>query len=122
MHSIKYFEMHAARPALLIDFYSQLFGWHFTCTNKEKSYWIVMENKGDDTPMAGLKRRVGGDVITGRAFNAFIAIFSVGAVDELIKKAEGLGGYLIERQAPAPELGLISYIQDPDGNIFGICG
>lgn len=121
MHSIKYFEIHAARPEVIIDFYSRLFGWEFVCANQEGSYWVILERQADTVPMAGLKTRIGGDVITGRAFNAFIAIFSVESVENILKEAEILGGHVIEIQAPAPGLGVMSYIQDPDGNIFGIC-
>jgi predicted enzyme related to lactoylglutathione lyase len=72
---VVHFEIHASEPQKLIDFYSELLGWHFeNYGGGEQPYWVIDTGEGAIGNAAG-------------------------------QPGLGINGGLIQRQGPRPEVG-----------------
>lgn len=126
---VVHFEIHASEPQLLVDFYSKLFGWQFTRFG-EMEYWAISTGEGSVTGDApgygingGLTKRVGprpagdapikgADLVVGAAdFDEF---------EDLYARAIKLGASVVEPAQDVPSVGRLAYLNDPDGNTFGM--
>jgi len=122
---VVHFEIHAAEPQRLIDFYSALFGWTFTRFG-EVEYWVI--NTGDGSIVTGsaghginggLVRRQGPSPQVGGPVAGANLVLGVDDVDAVFTKGIELGGVGALPPADMAGVGRIAYLIDPDGNIFG---
>ena len=124
---VVHFEIHASEPQLLIDFYTQLFGWTFTQFG-DMSYWAVDTGDGAvgmNTPgrgiNGGLTQRQGPAPQRGAPVNGSNFVVGVdGSVDELFQKGLALGGTEALPLTDIQGVGRVGYRLDPDGNVFGV--
>ena len=124
---VVHFEIHASEPQLLIDFYTQLFGWTFTQFG-DMSYWAVDTGDGAvgmNTPgrgiNGGLTQRQGPAPQRGAPVNGSNFVVGVdGSVDELFQKGLALGGTEALPLTDMQGVGRLGYLLDPDGNVFGV--
>lgn len=124
---VVHFEIHASEPQLLIDFYTQLFGWTFTQFG-DMSYWAVDTGDGAvgmNTPgrgiNGGLTQRQGPAPQRGAPVNGSNFVVGVdGSVDELFQKGLALGGTEALPLTDMQGVGRVGYLLDPDGNVFGV--
>ena len=117
-----HFEIHAANPPAVIDFYRTLFGWSF---NKWEAgdYWMIhtgaREQPGID---GGLLPRQGPSPAPGASPNAFVITIDVDDIDALLDRiASGKPrGQVAMPKTAVPGIGWLAYARDPDGNLFGM--
>jgi predicted enzyme related to lactoylglutathione lyase len=117
-----HFEIHASYPAVLIDFYSSLFGWTFTKWEGGE-YWLIRTGPADRPGIdGGLLPRPGPKAPDMAGMNAFVVTIDVEDIDAMIAKAQsgGAGGVLCVPKMSVPGIGWLAYLKDPDRNIFGI--
>lgn len=120
MPRIVHFEVHAADPERLAEFYRQLFGWKITKWDGPMEYWLIETGgKGEPGINGGLMRRQGGPPTDGQAVNAFVCTADVSSLDDVLTRLEGLGGRLALPRMAVPGMGWLAYVKDPDGNIMG---
>lgn len=120
MSRVVHFEIHAAEPARLIEFYSKLFGWNFQQWG-QMDYWII--NTGPDNKPGihgGLVLRRGPSPVEGQAVNSFVCTIEIDSVDETLKQGVALGGTIAVPKMPIPTVGWLAYLKDTDGNILGV--
>ena len=121
MPRIVHFEVHAADPERLAEFYRQLFGWKISKWDGPMEYWLVETGGKDDAGInGGLMRRQGGPPTDGQAVNAFVCTADVPSLDDVLTRLEGLGGRLALPRMAVPGMGWLAYVKDPDGNIMGV--
>jgi predicted enzyme related to lactoylglutathione lyase len=114
-----HFEIHAADPERIRDFYEQVFGWDFQRWG-EQQYWMV--TTGADGTLGingGLLPRQGPAPAAGASPNAFVITVSVDDVDATVERALGLGASLAMPRMAVPGVGHLAYLADPDGNLVG---
>ncbi len=122
---VVHFEIHAAEPQRLIDFYSALFGWTFTRFG-DMDYWAINTGDGSigmDSPgqgiNGGLVQRQGPSPQVGDPVAGANVVIGVDDVDVVFNKGIELGGVGALPPADMAGVGRVAYLTDPDGNIFG---
>jgi predicted enzyme related to lactoylglutathione lyase len=124
---VVHFEIHAADPPRLIDFYTGLFGWTFTRFG-EMSYWAIDTGEGaigmtgpGNGINGGLTQRLGpAPALDAPVSGAAIVVGIDGSIDELYRRGLELGGTEALPPDDMPSIGRIAYLRDPEGNIFGL--
>jgi uncharacterized protein len=116
-----HFEIQASNPQVLIDFYTNLFGWSF---NKWEGgeYWLIHTGPDEQPGInGGLLPRRGPPPEPMAAVNAFAITVDVDSLDAMLAKADGTGGAQVCVPKMAVKgIGWLAYVKDPDGNIFGM--
>jgi uncharacterized protein len=122
---VVHFEIHAAEPQRLIDFYSALFGWTFTKFG-ETDYWVINTGEGSIATGSpghgingGLVQRQGPSPQVGDPVAGANLVLGVDDVDAVFTRGIELGGVGALPPADMPGVGRLAYLIDPDGNIFG---
>jgi hypothetical protein len=122
MQQVVHFEIIDRDPALLREYFSQLFGWEFDVpspvareVSAPDSYGFLRLTASDDA--AGIPGGVGG----GRAFEHH-ALFYVGVqdVEEALRRAEELGGRRVMGPATSPNGLVVGHFMDPEGTLIGV--
>ena len=122
---VVHFEIHAAEPQRLIDYYGALLGWTFTRFGAA-DYWVI--NTGDGAIVTGspgqginggLVKRQGPSPQVGDPVAGANLVVGVEDVDAVFIKGIELGGVGALPPADMPGVGRLAYLIDPDGNIFG---
>ena len=124
---VVHFEIHAADPPRLIDYYTGLFGWTFTRFG-EMPYWAIDTGEGaigmtgpGNGINGGLTQRLGpAPALDGPVSGADIVVGIDGSIDELYRRGLELGGTEALPPDDMPSIGRIAYLRDPEGNIFGL--
>ena len=112
-----YFEIQADDPARAVDFYSAVFGWHFTeIKGLPIRYWSIDANgtRGGLLPSHGPKPPA------KSATNAFCCSFEVSDYDGTAAKATKAGATIALPKFAVPGKCWQGYFIDLDGNVFGI--
>jgi predicted enzyme related to lactoylglutathione lyase len=121
-------EIQASDPDAVRTFYESVFGWRFQQWG-DVPYWLVITGDGD--PLAGqahsrpgvdggLLPRRGERPQDGQPVNAFVMTVDVPDCDAYVARAAAAGGSLAVPAADLPGVGRPAYVQDPDGNLFGL--
>ena len=120
MGRVVHFEIHAAQPQRLIDFYTGLFGWKIERWGPIE-YWTIETGSADQPGInGGLVPRRGETPAEMQPVNAYVCTVEVTALDAALDQAGTLGGSLALPKMPVPGVGWLAYIKDPDGNILGL--
>jgi len=122
---VVHFEIHAAEPQRLIDFYSELLGWTFSKFG-DMDYWAIGTGEGSieqgSTGLGingGLVKRVGASPVVGGPVTGADLVIGVDDVDATFNKGIELGGVGALLPDDMAGVGRLAYLIDPDGNIFG---
>jgi len=120
MSRVVHFEIHAAEPTTLIEFYTRLFGWNIQQWG-QMDYWLITTGP-DDKPgiNGGLVLRRGPSPVEGQAVNSYVCTIEVSSVDDTVSQGVSLGGTVALPKMPIPTVGWLAYLKDTDGNIFGV--
>lgn len=114
-----HFEIHASDPAAVRAFYETVFGWTFEQWGS-MDYWVITTG---DEPMGvngGLMPRSGGPAAPD-GINAYVAVIGVDNCQTYFDRALAAGSKEIAMPPTAnPGVGILAYLKDPDGNLFGI--
>jgi predicted enzyme related to lactoylglutathione lyase len=117
-----HFEIQASNPQVLMDFYTDLFGWSFQKWEGD-DYWLIQTGPADQPGIdGGLLPRRGPAPENMAAVNAFVITVGVDDLDALLATVDnGGGGALVcVPKVAVPGIGWLAYVKDPDGNIFGM--
>ncbi|MGC2633606.1 MAG: VOC family protein [Candidatus Cybelea sp.] len=115
-----HFEIHSADPEAAAAFYTSVFGWKISKWDGPVEYWLVQtgeEGRGID---GGIVRRQGDAPATGAAVNAYVCTIGVEPLDETLTSITGNGGEIAVAKHEIPGIGMLAYVKDRDGNIFGV--
>lgn len=122
---VVHFEIHAAEPQRLIDFYSALLGWSFTKFG-ELDYWSINTGEGAVTQGSaghgingGLVQRQGPSPQVGGPVTGANLVIGVDDVDAVFNQGIELGAIGALPPTDMVGVGRLAYLIDPDGNIFG---
>lgn len=114
MSRVIHFEIPANDPEKLSDFYKKVFGWTFEKWGGPMEYWMVITGaEGQPGINGGFMRKQG--PVTGTTNT-----IGVESVDESVKFIEKAGGKVVMAKTAIPTIGYFAYLQDPEGNIFGV--
>lgn len=115
-----HFEIQASQPQALIDFYGSLFGWTFQRWG-EHQYWLIDTGSGTPGIDGGLLQRPGPAPSSAiQPVNAFICTIDVAQLDATLQQASALGASVVMPTMPVEGVGMLCYLKDPDGNLFGV--
>lgn len=109
-----HFEIPAADPDAVMNFYSKIFGWQFTKWDGPAEYWIVTTGDPKEPGINGglLRRR--------DPAQPCVNTVNVTSLDETVKNVETSCGRCVVPKMPIPGVGWLAYCKDPDGNMFGV--
>ncbi len=114
MSRVIHFEIPANDPDKLSDFYKKVFGWKFEKWGGPMEYWMVTTGaEGQPGINGGFMRKQG--PVTGTTNTIGVA-----SVDESVKSVKNAGGKVAMEKTPIPTIGYFAYLQDPEGNVFGV--
>jgi predicted enzyme related to lactoylglutathione lyase len=114
MSRVIHFEIPASEPERLASFYKNVFGWKIERWPGPVEYWLVNTGaEGQPGINGGLTRRQDPVVSTTNTIG-------VAAVDRAVTSVENAGGKLIMPKTAIPTVGYFAYLQDPEGNVFGV--
>lgn len=121
MNRVVHFEIQSKDLDVAQKFYSDVFGWTFQDMGTEFGNYRVITT-GTELPgiNGGLTPRVGKLPAPGTSANAYVCIIGVDDIDAYIEKAKEAGALVALEKMDVPNVGLLAYFQDPDGNTFGI--
>lgn len=113
MSRVIHFEIPAENPERAAAFYKKIFGWKFEKWGA-MDYWLV--NTGAD----GQPGINGGMMPKQGPVTGTTNTIGVESVDDSVKAVQDAGGKLIMGKTPIPTVGYFAYLQDTEGNIFGV--
>lgn len=114
-NTIVHFEIPADDVPALQAFYTKLFNWNIVSANMPGTeYWLVNTvGQGEHGVNGGMMARMAGQ--------SFISIYmGVESVDQICQQTVALGGAVLQPKMPIPGVGYAAFIQDPQGNAFGL--
>ena len=115
-----HFEIHASDPAASSAFYESVFGWTFERWG-DVPYWIVTTGEAPAAGInGGLLPRQGPPPGEEQPVNAFVITVDVPDCEAYVDSAVRAGGSVALPATAMPGVGLVAYVKDPDGNIFGL--
>ena len=114
MSRVIHFEIPASDPERAAVFYRKAFGWKIEKWPGPTDYWMVTTGS-DGIPgiNGGLLKKQPPTTVTTNT----IGVDSVDAAVDAVKKA---GGKLVTPKTPIPTVGYFAYLQDTEGNLFGV--
>lgn len=133
MNRVVHFEIHADDVERAKKFYSGVFGWEMQQMGTEYGgYTVVVTGPGPDDIAkgtvtmenvginGGMMLRKGPRPAPDAPVNGYTCIIGVPDIDATIKKIEAAGGTLALAKMDVPNVGLLAYYHDTEGNIFGV--
>ena len=112
MPRVVHFEIPADDPGRAAKFYQDVFEWGVHKWQGPMEYWLVMTGEGEPGIDGAIYPRLqpGGVVNT----------IDVPSVDEYVDKVVRAGGRVIAPKVAVPGVGWMAYLEDTEGNQFGI--
>jgi predicted enzyme related to lactoylglutathione lyase len=114
MSRITHFEIPADDPERAIKFYETVFGWEFEKWKGPIEYWLIKTGPEDQPGIdGGLAKRTDPDLGVENTID-------VADLDQSLLEVEKNGGKVIRPKMAVPTVGWMAYINDTEGNIFGL--
>jgi uncharacterized protein len=114
MSRVIHFEIPAAEPERAAAFYKQVFGWSIEKWPGPMEYWMVTTG-ADGAP------GINGGLLKKQApTTATTNTIGVDSVDKAIDAVKSAGGKLVTPKTPIPTIGYFAYLEDTEGNLFGV--
>ena len=114
MSRVIHFEIPAAVPERAAAFYHRVFGWSIEKWPGPMEYWMVTTG-ADGAP------GINGGLLKKRApTTATTNTIGVDSVDKAIDAVKSAGGKLVMPKTPIPTIGYFAYLEDTEGNLFGV--
>jgi predicted enzyme related to lactoylglutathione lyase len=121
---VVHFEIAGKDPAVLREYFRELFGWEFDVPSPVAPEVSAPDNYGfldlitteDGT---GIRGGIGG----GPSYESH-ALFYVGVpdVEDALRRAEELGGKRVMGPAKSPNGLVVGHFTDPEGTLIGVAG
>jgi predicted enzyme related to lactoylglutathione lyase len=122
--TIVHFEIPANNPEKLSEFYKNLFGWKIEKMSMgDMDYWMIETRAGTAQDMEKAQTTAGTNGGMMKKMDASqrpVNYVMVESVDDFSKKIQNLGGKIIVRKTPIPNMGAFAVGLDPEGNPIGI--
>ncbi|HKT47568.1 MAG TPA: VOC family protein [Candidatus Acidoferrales bacterium] len=114
MSRVNHFEIPAADPERAAAFYKKVFGWKIEKWPGPMEYWMVNTGADGEPGINGglLKRSAPVNVTTNTV--------CVDSVDKAVDAVKTAGGKLVMPKTPIPTIGYFAYLEDTEGNLFGV--
>jgi len=114
MSRVIHFEIPAAEPERAAAFYKQVFGWSIEKWPGPMEYWMVTTG-ADGAP------GINGGLLKKQApTTATTNTIGVDSVEKAIAAVQSAGGKLVMPKTPIPTIGYFAYLEDTEGNLFGV--
>jgi predicted enzyme related to lactoylglutathione lyase len=114
MSRVIHFEIPAAEPERAAAFYKQVFGWSIEKWPGPMEYWMVTTG-ADGAP------GINGGLLKKQApTTATTNTIAVDSVEKAIDAVQSAGGKLVIPKTPIPTIGYFAYLEDTEGNLFGV--
>ena len=114
MSRVIHFEIPAAVPERAAAFYKKAFGWSFEKWPGPTEYWMVTTG-ADGAP------GINGGLLKKQApTTATTNTIGVDSVDKAIDAVKSAGGKLVKPKTSIPTIGYFAYLEDTEGNLFGV--
>ena len=114
MSRVIHFEIPAAEPERAAAFYKQVFGWSIEKWPGPMEYWMVTTG-ADGAP------GINGGLLKKQApTTATTNTIGVDSVEKAIAAVNSAGGKLVMPKTPIPTIGYFAYLEDTEGNLFGV--
>ena len=114
MSRVIHFEIPAAEPERAAAFYKQVFGWSIEKWPGPMEYWMVTTG-ADGAP------GINGGLLKKQApTTATTNTIGVDSVERAIVAVKSAGGRLVMPKTPIPTIGYFAYLEDTEGNLFGV--
>ncbi len=114
MSRVVHFEIPVNDPERAASFYRKTFGWKIEKWPGPMDYWLVA------TGADGLPGINGGLLKKQAPTTATTNTIHVESVDAAVKVVQGAGGKLISPKTAIPTVGYFAYLEDTEGNLFGV--
>jgi predicted enzyme related to lactoylglutathione lyase len=115
-HTIIHFEIPAADPEKLKQFYTGVFGWKIEKYPGPMEYWMIHTVPTDDKGMLQRPGVNGGMLKKESPEQKPVNYIAVEDIDESIGKVKKLGGKIVTPKQEVPNIGWIATAEDPEGN------
>lgn len=109
---VSWFELPADDPAKLAEFYNKAFGWTTEPFAAMPDYLIVNPQAGDGAIWGGITKR--------GMLRGVTNTITVPSLDDAMSAIKAHGGQVVTEKIPIPDMGVLAYAVDPEGNTFGI--
>ena len=114
MSRVIHFEIPADDPERAIQFYEKVFNWKIEKWDGPIEYWLIMTGPEDQPGIdGGLARREDPEM-------GIENMIDVEDLDASIANVEKHGGQVIRPRMAVPGIGWMAYINDTEGNVFGL--
>ena len=126
MNRVVHFEIHAKDLDRTQKFYEDVFGWKINDMGPQMgNFRIVVTGKDTEGSRwnginGGITPRHGEGPKGGEPVNAYVCTIDVENIDEMLEKIARAGGSVAVEKMEVPGVGLLAYLKDPEGNIFGV--
>jgi len=108
------FEIPAAEPERAAAFYKQVFGWSIEKWPGPMEYWMVTTG-ADGAP------GINGGLLKKQApTTATTNTIGVDSVEKAVAAVKSAGGKLVMPKTAIPTIGYFAYLEDTEGNLFGV--
>jgi predicted enzyme related to lactoylglutathione lyase len=113
MPRVVHFEIAAEDPKRAKAFYQKVFGWKISKWGGTMDYWLITTGKKKEPGIDGA-------IMKREKKESTVNTISVPSHAEFVKKIKAAGGKQITKKSTIPGVGVFSYCQDTEGNVFGI--
>jgi uncharacterized protein len=113
MSRVIHFEIPASDPERASAFYKRVFNWKIEKWPGPMEYWMVSTG-AEGTP------GINGGLMKNTNVKTTTNTIGVESVDAAIESATKAGGKLIMPKTPIPAVGYFAYLEDTEGNLFGV--
>ena len=114
MPRVVHFEIPAENPERAVEFYTKTFGWEIQKWEGPVAYWLVTTGKEGELG-------INGAIMARQSPEQSVAnTIDVPSADQFIDKVVANGGKLAMGKTAVPGVGYMAYLQDTEGNVFGI--
>jgi predicted enzyme related to lactoylglutathione lyase len=120
MGRVIHFEIHAGDPDRAERFYTGVFGWSAQRYGGPVDYRLLTTGPDDEPGINGaILQRQGGPPEDAAPVDAYVCTIQVDSIEDTERAVADAGGRQVVERMEVPEVGLLSYFKDPEGNIFG---
>jgi len=116
-----HFEIHAQDPDWAEAFYRAVFGWDIERYEGSPVDYRLITTGPDDLPgiNGAIVERQGPPPEGHAPVSAFVCTIGIDSIEETERAVAGAGGQQVMDRMEIPDVGLLSYFKDTEGNLFG---
>ena len=120
MGRVIHFEIHADDTDRAERFYAEVFGWGVQRYGGPVDYRLLTTGPGDEVGINGAILKRQGPVPAGpQPVSAYVCTIQVDSIEETERAVPAAGGEQVVERMEVPEVGLLAYFKDTEGNLFG---